>query len=56
MYRYDIQTNSILIAMATKTKAKKTTAFKKHSLAAKKGWTTRRKNVIKATSAKKPRR
>ena len=52
-----MQINSILIAMVTKTKAKKVSAAaKKHSLAAKKGWATRRKNETKATSAKKPRR
>jgi len=34
--------------MVTKTKAKKvSTATKKHSLAAKKGWVTRRKNASK---------
>ena len=53
----DMQTNCIHIAMAAKTKAKKVSAaFKKHSLAAKKGWVTRRKNAAKPTSAKKPRR
>ena len=53
----DMQTNCIHIAMAAKTKAKKVSAaFKKHSLAAKKGWATRRKNAAKPTSAKKPRR
>ena len=53
---YDMQINSILIAMVTKTKAKKATASKKLSLAAKKGWATRRKNAGKTTAAKKPRR
>jgi len=53
----DMQTNCIHIAMVAKTKAKKVSAaFKKHSLAAKKGWVTRRKNAAKPTSAKKPRR
>ena len=53
----DMQTNCIHIAMVAKTKAKKVSAaFKKHSLAAKKGWETRRKNATKSTAAKKPRR
>ena len=53
----DMQTNCIHIAMVAKTKAKKVSAAtKKHSLAAKKGWVTRRKNAAKPTSAKKPRR
>ena len=53
----DMQTNCIHIAMVSKTKAKKVSAeFKKHSLAAKKGWVTRRKNATKSTAAKKPRR
>ena len=53
----DMQTNCIHIAMVSKTKAKKVSAeFKKHSLAAKKGWATRRKNATKSTAAKKPRR
>jgi len=44
--------------MVAKTKTKKTSsaATKKHSLAAKKGWATRRKNATKSTAAKKPRR
>ena len=42
--------------MVAKTKKKVSAATKKHSLAAKKGWATRRKNAAKATSAKKPRR
>ena len=45
------------IAMVAKSKAKKVSAAtKKHSLAAKKGWATRRKNATKSTAAKKPRR
>ena len=43
--------------MVAKLKAKKVSAAsKKLSLAAKKGWATRRKNVTKSTAAKKPRR
>jgi len=52
-----MQMDSIHTAMIAKTKAKKVSAaFKKHSLAAKKGWATRRKNATKLTAAKKPRR
>jgi len=43
--------------MLAKAKAKKVSAaFKAHSLAAKKGWDTRRKNATKPTTTKKSRR